>query len=107
MTAENVADPELADDECRDCGYGPELKRSLGGFEVFAVSFAFIWVAVGIFATYDDPLISAGPVGIWLWILAAVGQAGGVYFASMMLFYRDVLDAEPGDDFAAIPEGAK
>ncbi|MET0701549.1 MAG: amino acid permease [Mycobacterium sp.] len=75
MTAENVADAEVADDECRDCGYEPELKRTLGSFQVFAVSFAFISVAVGIFATYDDLLITAGPVGIWLWILAAVGQA--------------------------------
>jgi amino acid transporter len=75
MTAENVAEPVAADDECRDCGYEPELKRTLGGFQVFAVSFAFISVAVGIFATYDNMLATSGPVGIWLWILAAVGQA--------------------------------
>jgi amino acid transporter len=53
---------------------GPELKRTLGSFQVFAISFAFISVAVGIFATYDDLLITAGPVGIWLWVVAAVGQ---------------------------------
>ena len=41
---------------------------------MFAISFAFISVAVGIFGTYDDVLQSAGPVGIWLWIVAAVGQ---------------------------------
>lgn len=44
--------------------YEPELKRTLGSFQVFAISFAFISVAVGIFATYDDVLRSAGPVGI-------------------------------------------
>ncbi|MEV7612545.1 amino acid permease [Streptomyces sp. NPDC089799] len=55
-------------------GYRQELKRTLGPFQVFAISFAFISVAVGIFATYDDVLVSAGPVGIWLWIIAAVGQ---------------------------------
>lgn len=54
--------------------YGPELKRSLGSFQVFAISFAFISVAVGIFATYDEVLVQAGPVGIWMWIPAAVGQ---------------------------------
>lgn len=75
MTAEGVVNTESADVECRDCGYEPELKRTLGGFQVFAVSFAFISVAVGIFATYDDVLKNAGPVGIWLWILAAVGQS--------------------------------
>ena len=63
-----------ADEECLDCGYEPELKRTLGSFQVFAVSFAFISVAVGIFATYDEVLATAGPVGIWLWILAAIGQ---------------------------------
>jgi amino acid transporter len=74
MTAENVADPDVADGECRDCGYEPELKRTLGSFQVFAISFAFISVAVGIFATYDNLLGTAGPVGIWLWVLSAVGQ---------------------------------
>ena len=52
----------------------PELKRSLGGFQVFAISFAFISVVVGVFATYGEMLTSAGPVGIWLWVAAAVGQ---------------------------------
>ncbi|OYD70904.1 APC family permease [Rhodococcus sp. OK302] len=75
MTTENAPDTTSADDECVDCGYEPELKRTLGPFQVFAVSFAFISVAVGIFATYDNVLTSAGPVGIWLWILAAIGQA--------------------------------
>ena len=74
MTVENVADTATGDDECRDCGYEPELKRTLGPFQVFAISFAFISVAVGIFATYDNLLGTAGPVGIWLWIIAAVGQ---------------------------------
>ena len=53
-----------ADELCEDCGYEPELKRTLGSFQIFAVSFAFISVAVGIFGTYDDVLQNAGPVGI-------------------------------------------
>lgn len=61
MTTERAALPDTADDECRDCGYEPELKRSLGGFQVFAISFAFISVAVGIFGTYEDLLQTAGP----------------------------------------------
>ncbi|WP_245937798.1 APC family permease [Williamsia limnetica] len=51
-----------------------ELKRTLGGFQVFAISFAFISVAVGVFATYGQVLTTAGPVGIWLWVIAAIGQ---------------------------------
>ncbi|WP_420717087.1 amino acid permease [Streptomyces sp. H27-G5] len=31
-------------------------------------------MAVGIFATFDQVLLTAGPVGIWLWLIAAVGQ---------------------------------
>jgi len=74
VTAEDVADARAADDELRDCGYAPELKRALGPFQAFAISFAFISVAVGIFATYPAVLRTAGPVGIWLWVIAAVGQ---------------------------------
>ena len=55
-------------------GYRPELKRTLSSFQVFAVSFAFISVAVGIFGTFDELLKSSGPVGIWTWIIAAAGQ---------------------------------
>jgi amino acid transporter len=74
MTAEYVADPDTADGELRADGYTPELKRTLGGFQTFAISFAFISVAVAIFATYDDMLKTAGPVGIWLFAVAAAGQ---------------------------------
>ena len=63
-----------ANTSSEDGGYQPELKRTLGSFQVFAVSFAFISVAVGIFGTYDDVLLNAGPAGIWLWPIVAVGQ---------------------------------
>ncbi len=66
--------PQIADAVCEDCGYEPQLKRTLGSFQVFAVSFAFISVAVGIFGTYDDVLQNAGPAGIWLWPIVGVGQ---------------------------------
>ncbi len=66
--------PPAADEFRTEYGYEPKLKRTLGGFQVFAISFAFISVAVGIFGTYDDVLINAGPVGIWLWIVAVIGQ---------------------------------
>lgn len=56
-------------------GYTGELKRSLGSFQVFAISFAFISVAVGVFGTYSAVLTNAGPVGIWLWVVVAVGQS--------------------------------
>jgi amino acid transporter len=66
MTGEES--PEAVD------GYQPELKRTLGSFQMFAVSFAFISVAVGIFGTYDQVLRTGGPLGIWLWPIVAFGQ---------------------------------
>ena len=74
MTTGNVAEPAAADDETRVSGYEPELKRTLGSFQVFAISFAFISVAVGVFGTYDELLRGSGPVGIWTWIIAFGGQ---------------------------------
>lgn len=68
------ADGQGGENSVKLGGYQQELKRTLGSFQVFAISFAFISVAVGIFATYDDVLQNAGPVGIWLWAVAAVGQ---------------------------------
>src|SRR6478735_3362350 len=70
MTIEDQAPDSVG----QDSGYGPQLKRTLGPFQVFAISFAFISVAVGVFGTYDDVLVNSGPVGIWLWVLAAAGQ---------------------------------
>ncbi|MFJ6095844.1 APC family permease [Williamsia muralis] len=69
LTDESSADSSLPPQDS-----GPELQRTLGGFQVFAISFAFISVAVGVFATYGEVLVTAGPVGIWLWLFAAVGQ---------------------------------
>src|SRR5258705_4303751 len=75
MTLDNAeAGNATEDDECRDCGYEPELKRTLGSFQVFAISFAFISVAVGVFSTCDELLRGSGPVGIWTWIIAFIGQ---------------------------------
>ena len=69
-----IGGDEALDEICRDCGYEPELKRSLNGFQIFAVAFASMSVVIGIFATYDDMLRSGGPVGIWLFPVIGVGQ---------------------------------
>lgn len=55
-------------------GYKPELKRSLGSFQMFAISFASVSVIIGIFATFGDVLQTSGPLGIWLFPVVAVGQ---------------------------------
>src|SRR4051794_22567422 len=55
-------------------GYRQELKRTLGPAQVFAISFAFMSVAVGVFGTYDAVLQTVGPIGIWLLVIASVGH---------------------------------
>ena len=72
MTAMQPA--TAADEFCEDCGYTPELKRTLNSFQMFAISFASVSVAIGVFGTYDDVLRNSGPVGIWLFPIVAVGQ---------------------------------
>jgi hypothetical protein len=57
MAADSMVPAQPPDEDARVAGYEPELKRTLGSFQVFAISFAFISVAVGIFATYDELLL--------------------------------------------------
>lgn len=55
-------------------GYTDTLERSTGRFASFAVAFAFVSIATGIFTTYGSVLKSSGPLGIWTWPLVVVGQ---------------------------------
>lgn len=57
-----------------EAGYKPQLKRSLGFFSSFAVSFSFMSVLMGIFANYGYVLGKAGAFGIWTWLLVGAGQ---------------------------------
>ena len=55
-------------------GYRQELKRTLGYFSSFAVSFSIISVTTGLFANYGDGLRIAGPAFIWTWLIVGGGQ---------------------------------
>jgi amino acid transporter len=55
-------------------GYEQELERGTGPFASFAVAFAFVSIATGIFTTYGSVLKSSGPAGIWTWPIVVVGQ---------------------------------
>lgn len=61
-------------DELARFGYQQAFERRTSRFASFAVAFAFVSIATGIFTTYGAVLNSSGPVGIWTWPLAAVGQ---------------------------------
>src|SRR5262245_56422957 len=54
--------------------YADTLERSTGRFASFAVAFAFVSIATGIFTTYGSVLKSSGPLGIWTWPVVIVGQ---------------------------------
>src|SRR5579872_5741134 len=55
-------------------GYNQELKRDMGLFSSFALSFSIISVTTGIFAVYGSGLTTAGPTFIWTWLIVGVGQ---------------------------------
>jgi amino acid transporter len=57
-----------------DFGYQQELQRGTGKFASFAVAFAFVSIATGVFTTYGSVLSSSGPAGIWTWPLVVFGQ---------------------------------
>jgi len=55
-------------------GYKQELKREMGWFSSFSMSFSIIAVTTGLFATYGAGLQTAGPVFIWTWPVVGAGQ---------------------------------
>src|SRR5580658_1552285 len=55
-------------------GYRQELKRSLGYFSAFALSFSVISVTTGLFANYGSGLQIGGPAFIWTWLIVGAGQ---------------------------------
>lgn len=55
-------------------GYTQAMMRGTGQFASFAVAFAFVSIATGIFTTYGAVLNSSGPAGIWTWPIVTVGQ---------------------------------
>lgn len=63
------------DQQLAQFGYQQTLKRSMGWFSSFAVSFSFISITTGIFANYGFGIDHGGPEFIWTWILVGIGQS--------------------------------
>ncbi|MEP6842036.1 MAG: amino acid permease [Pseudolysinimonas sp.] len=75
--AQKSLDPDsqsVSGSSIAEFGYKQELKRGTGRFSSFAVAFAFVSIATGIFTTYGAVLNSSGPAGIWTWPIVVVGQ---------------------------------
>lgn len=55
-------------------GYKQELRRALGGFSSFAISFSIISVLTGVTTTYGVAIAAAGPAGLGIgWPLVSLG----------------------------------
>jgi len=78
---EKITDDDLA---IIEAGHEPQLRRSLGFYSSFAVSFSYMSVLTGIFANYKFVLGKAGPFGLWSWLLVMVGHTlTALVFAEM------------------------
>lgn len=55
-------------------GYQQQLRRGLGLFSLFAVSFSVISITTGIYTNFGFAISNFGPASIWLWIPAVFGQ---------------------------------
>jgi amino acid transporter len=55
-------------------GYRQQLRRTLGLFSLFAVSFSVISITTGIYTNFQFAITNFGPASIWLWIPAVIGQ---------------------------------
>jgi amino acid transporter len=69
--------PDTEQQDARDLGklgYAQQLKRSMGMFSSFAISFSLISITTGIFAGFQLGIRQAGPAVLWSWVVVAVGQ---------------------------------
>src|SRR3954468_10469505 len=74
---EHVPNPEQVPTEegvVNAFGYKQELRRSLRLFSLFAVAFSIISITTGIFLNFGASVAQLGPVSIWTWPIAAIGQ---------------------------------
>jgi amino acid transporter len=55
-------------------GYKQQLRRSMGKFSTFAISFSLMSITTGIFANYAFGLGLAGPSFIWTWAVVGIGN---------------------------------
>jgi len=60
--------------ELQQFGYAQQLRRTMGGFSSFALSFSLISIITGTFANFKHGLEQAGPAVLWTWTLAVLGQ---------------------------------
>jgi len=60
--------------ELEKFGYKQQLKRTMGSFSSFAISFSLISVITGVFANFAFGVQQVGGFLIWSWLLVGFGQ---------------------------------
>jgi amino acid transporter len=75
----DITDPSIhsTTDDARELhrfGYQQQLKRSMGSFSSFAISFSLISIITGIFANFGYGIKLIGPYILWSWALVGAGQ---------------------------------
>lgn len=71
----SVATPSGSEEHVvNEFGYRQELRRTLHLFSVFSVAFSIISITTGIFLNFTFGMTELGPVSIWTWPIAGVGQ---------------------------------
>lgn len=60
--------------ELASYGYVQQLRRTMGAFSSFALSFSLISIVTGIFANFSFGFRQVGPAIFWSWTLVAAGQ---------------------------------
>jgi amino acid transporter len=62
------------DEVVQRLGYRRELRRTLGFFSMFSISFSIISITTGIFLNYGFAVTNWGPASIWTWPIVGVGN---------------------------------
>jgi amino acid transporter len=80
MTTRSAADT-TDDAVLSQFGYKEELRRTMGSYSSFALSFSMISVTTTVFTLFAQPFQTVGGVAIWLWlpVIAGVLLLAGVY----------------------------
>lgn len=90
MDRELVSGPKASSDEeisaraMRESGYDQLFHKGIDRFASFSLAFSHISVATGVFTTFGFMLAEGGPRGIWMWIVAAIGQLAVACIYSVM-----------------------
>jgi amino acid transporter len=75
VVSSTEVDPQGSEEQVvNSFGYTQELRRGLRAFSVFSVAFSIISITTGIFLNFAFGITELGPVSIWLWLVAGVGQ---------------------------------